>query len=219
MTTKNYHYQDFYNLESILTDKALTENLVSAYQNIFSEPGLWGENYTEYEVLDNLYHQLSGKAGIRLCIDQADNNKLIGFFWAQLLGYRDVEKNIKKIQYYQLLGSPNLKRTLKSIIGNEPIIYLHDLGVSNLHRGHVSLQKLIYPVLESLVQRTKIKRVLFWSISGTRVYRLAERADFKWVAEIEGMQFFIGDFEDNATEENTETKSASLSAKQQLVCA
>ncbi len=192
MLNKKQQYLDFYSFQSLLANKERMTRLVSEYQNIFGDPELWNESYTKQEVLHSLRDQLAGKAGIRLCVENDVPSKLIGFCWAQLLSAHEIEKSIQAVQYYQTLGDPDIRRVLRSIVGTEAVIYLHDLGVSAEHRGQVSLQQLIYPLLASLAQRTQTRRVFFWSIGGTRIYRLAERAGFQLAAEVFGMQFFIG---------------------------
>lgn len=81
---------------------------------------------------------------------------------------------------------------LEQLIGDEPVIYLHDLGIVNRYRGQIPLSKIICPVLAELKQRSKVPRIFFWSIEDTRIYRLAMRASCQLVANVGRMQFFIG---------------------------
>jgi len=41
--------------------------------------------------------------------------------------------------------------------------------------------------------RSQIKRLFFWSIEESRIFRLAKYAGFELATTIDGMQFFIGD--------------------------
>jgi len=192
-----HNYIDFHDFKSIAANEHVLDNLVHTYRSIFSDPELWDEQYTVHEVINNLEDDLSGDAAIRLCMN---NDEVLGFCWAQRLSYEHVEQTINSIRYYQELGRPDIRNILRKIIGDEPVIYLHELGVSIECRGQVALHNLICPVLISLSERTKTDRVFFWSIENTRVFKLAERAGFRLAATDNKMQFFIGELK---TSENS----------------
>ncbi len=202
MNNLQQRYIDFNSFEAIYSKPLTMNQLVQTYQNIFSDPALWDEQYTEQEVLDNLQDELSGAASIRLCVQ---NNEVLGFCWAQRLNYSNIAHTIKNIKYYQALGNPDIHKILYDIIGDEPIIYLHDLGIASHYRGQLALNQLICPVLMSLSERTNINKVFFWSIENTRVFKLAERAGFKLVATKSGMQFFIGELKTSKVQDICET--------------
>jgi len=189
MNNDQHNYIDFNSFDSLSSNKFVMNNLIQTYQNIFSDPNLWDEHYTKQEVMENLEEDLFGDSTIRLCVN---NDEVLGFCWAQHLSYYEVEKTINSIKFYQELGNPDIHHTLHSIIGDEPVIYLHDLGIANNYRGQLALTQLICPVLTSLAERTNTSRVFFWSIENTRVFKLAERAGFELAATENGMQFFIG---------------------------
>ena len=196
MNTKNMMFKDFNSYESLIAEGNMSDQLIKTYQNIFGDPDLWGESYSQGEVEEKLKDELSGKAGLRLCLDENENteaNGLLGFCWAQQLGLQGVKSAIESIQFYQDLGSPKILETLKRILDDKPVLYVHDLGIPKDHRGQVPLHKLICPVLNSLAERSQTSRLFFWSIKESRIYKLAQYAGFKQVANIAGMQFFIGD--------------------------
>lgn len=186
------NYLDFYSYKSLIADKNMSNKLVKTYQHIFGDPLLWGENYSQHEVQNKLRDELSGNASLRLCINSSNNSELLGFCWAQQLHLHGVENAIQSIQYYKALGRPDIRDTLKQILNDEPVIYLHDLGIAAPYRGLVPLQQLICPVLNSLSIRSQTQRLFFWSIKDSRIFRLAEYAGFKLAATVNGMQFFIG---------------------------
>ena len=208
MTIQDLTYTDFHSYDSLLADGNMSGQLIKSYQDIFGDPELWGETYSQAEVEDKLKDELSGNAVLRLCLDnnptnnsfqnnnEAENqtaNGILGFCWAQQLGLAGVRSAIESIQFYQALGSPKILETLKRILDDKPVLYVHDLGISKQYRGQVPLQKLICPVLNSLSERAETSRLFFWSIKESRIYKLAQYAGFKQVANIAGMQFFIGD--------------------------
>lgn len=198
MFNNKINFQDFHSYNSLFADNKTGNDLVQTYQDIFGDPKLWGESYSQQEVEDKLRDELSGKAGLRLCTTATSDdasNKLLGFCWAQQLNLKGVKKAIESIQYYKSLGSPKIQETLKRILDDKPVLYMHDLGITKSHRGQVSLQKLICPALSSLAQRSETNRLLFWSIKESRIFRLAEFAGFKLAATVDGMQFFIGDID------------------------
>ena len=136
MFNNKYNFLDFDSYESLANDKSISQKLVKTYQNIFGDP-LWGESYSQYEVEDKLREELSGNANLRLCMNDA--KELLGFCWAQQLYQNGVQAAIQSIQYYKALGSPDIGSTLARILNDEPVIYLHDLGVTASYRGQVPL--------------------------------------------------------------------------------
>ncbi|MEB8432953.1 hypothetical protein OO007_12010 [Cocleimonas sp. KMM 6892] len=201
-------FKDFHNFDALMAEGNMSEQLIKTYQNIFGDPDLWGESYSQSEVEEKLKDELSGNAGLRLCINDNDIDKgvenvadsanqtvndLLGFCWAQQLGLQGVKSAIESIQFYQDLGCPKILEPLKRILDDKPVLYVHDLGISKDYRGQVPLHKLICPVLNSLAERSQTSRLFFWSIKESRIYKLAQYAGFKQVANIAGMQFFIGD--------------------------
>ena len=198
MFNSKINFQDFHDYDSLIADPETSKNLVTSYQDIFGDPQLWGETYSQQDIENKLRDELSGNAGLRLCTTtepKSNKNKLLGFCWAQQLELNGVKKAIESIQYYKAIGSPKIQETLKQILNDKPVLYMHDLGITKSYRGRVSLQKLICPALNSLAQRSQTNRLLFWSIKESRIFRLAEFAGFKLVATVEGMQFFIGDID------------------------
>ena len=194
--TNNMTFKDFHNYDSLIAEGNISEQLIKTYQNIFGDPDLWGESYSQGEVEDKLKDELAGNAGLRLCLDENENigsNDLLGFCWAQQLGLQGVKSSIESIQFYQDLGCPKILEPLKRILDDKPVLYVHDLGIPKDYRGQVPLHKLICPVLNSLAERSQTSRMFFWSIKESRIYKLAQYAGFKQVANIAGMQFFIGD--------------------------
>ena len=194
--TNKMTFKDFHSYDALMTEGNLSEQLIRTYQNIFGDPDLWGESYSQGEVADKLKDELAGNAGLRLCLDENENtesNDLLGFCWAQQLGLHGVKSAIESIQFYQDLGFSKILETLKRILDDKPVLYVHDLGIPKDYRGQVPLHKLICPVLNSLAERSKTSRLFFWSIKESRIYKLAQYAGFKQVADIAGMQFFIGD--------------------------
>ncbi len=193
MQNKNINYLDFHNYDALTADKSISDKLVESYQNIFGDPKLWGESYSDQDINDKLQDELSGKASLRLCINGEGNREVLGFCWAQLLNLDGVKSAIESIQFYKTLGSPKIRETLKSILKDESVLYLHDLGIAKQCRGKVSLQNLICPVLNSLAKKSNTQRLFFWSIKDSRIFNLAKYTGFKLAATVDGMQFFIGD--------------------------
>ena len=201
-------FKDFHNFDALMAEGNMSEQLIQTYQNIFGDPDLWGESYSQKEVEEKLKDELAGNAGLRLCVNDHGNendiyndihknnqttNDLLGFCWAQQLGLQGVKSAIESIQFYQDLGCPKILEPLKRILDDKPVLYVHDLGIPKDFRGQVPLHKLICPVLNSLAERSQTSRLFFWSIKESRIYKLAQYAGFKQVANIAGMQFFIGD--------------------------
>jgi len=190
---------DFHSYDSLIANKNISDQLVNTYQAIFSDPLLWEENYSQQEVLTKLRHELSGNSGLRLYANpnkyKKSQSEVVGFCWAQQLDVYGVQHAIESIQYYQTIGSPKIDETLKQILNDQPVLYIHDLGITQAFRGQIPLHQLICPVINSLAQRSQTQRLFFWSIKESRIYKLAEYAGFKLVATVDGMQFFIGNID------------------------
>ena len=183
-------YLQFHSYNCLSKNPKLTEMLVHAYQDVFGDPKLWNEHYSSEQVLASLQSGLTGKAGIRLCLAE---QKLMAFCWAQQLHINAIEEAVLSIDYVRQHGGADPGDMLRKVIGDKAVIYLHDLGISQQHRGKVSLSELICPLLSELAGRCQNNRLFFWSIADSRVFRLAERAGFDMVADINGLQFFYGD--------------------------
>lgn len=192
MMNNNYRFVDFESMDELMRDRVLTQNLVLKYQQIFNDPTIWGEQYTFCDVMNNLHKQLSGNAALRLCISREKYHQPVAFCWAQVLTQEEIVSNVENVQYYQSLGAPQVSEVIKSSMGDDKAIYLHDLGVSSECRGEVSLRQLILPTITQLASRAAVNQVIYWSIHDTRIHRLAERAGHELIAEVEGMQFFSG---------------------------
>lgn len=193
MNNQNYHFDNFNNYQELMADNNTSRNLIASYQDVFGDPKLWDESYTENEIQKKLQNELSGKANLRLCRNTTQDNTIMGFCWAQQLGLSGIKSAIESIQFYKDVGSPEIDETLKKTLGDEPALYLHDLGISAPFRGKVSLQQLICPVLNSLAERSNTNRLFFWSIKESRIFKLAQFAGFKLVDTVGEIQFFIGD--------------------------
>ena len=102
-------YSDFTNFSDLKNDMITMYKLINCYQNIFSEPDGWAENYSYEEVYDNLTHELSHNAHLRLCIDSREENEVVGFFWAQLLSLADICQTINTVQHYSAIGTPDIQ--------------------------------------------------------------------------------------------------------------
>lgn len=199
MNTNNLIFKDFHSYESLNKDVDMSLQLVKSYQSIFGDPELWGENYSQEAVEDKLKDELSGKAGLRLClnnqsalIEKPMEPEILGFCWAQQLALKGVIEAIESIQFYKELGSPKILEPLKRILDEKSVLYVHDLGIPKDYRGQIPLHTLIYPVIHSLAERSQNNRLFFWSIKESRIYKLAQYVGFTQIADIAGMQFFIG---------------------------
>ena len=191
-TNPRYHYIDYENFDELASDPVTLDQLIQLYRQIFSEPDGWNEQFCYDQVRANLMHELSQHACLRLCTTSGRQREVVGFCWAQLLSIAEVAQTIKTVQYYDMLGSPQIEKPLQDILGNVPVIYLHDLGIKRELRGKLSLSHLIQPVLQDVARQTGIKRVLFWTIANTHVSRLARRGGFRLALLHSGMQFYIG---------------------------
>jgi hypothetical protein len=95
-------------------------------------------------------------------------------------------------RYYQTLGEPDLKQPLLDTIGGESVLYIHDLAIMQEYRGQINLRKLILPVLQNIATCTGINKIFFWSIQGTRISSLADRAGIDLATTSDSIQFFCG---------------------------
>jgi len=185
-------FSDFTDFSALQDDMITTYKLINLYQDIFSEPDGWAENYSYEEIYNNLSHELSKPAHLRLCIDSREENEVVGFCWAQLLSLKDICQTINTVQHYNNLGTPDIFKPLNDVLNNEPMIYCHDLGIKRDLRGKLSLNKIIYPTLASVSKQTGVNKVLFWTIANTHVSALAKRAGFDLILLHSGMQFYSG---------------------------
>jgi ribosomal protein S18 acetylase RimI-like enzyme len=190
MRDKNFHYADFDCFAALADNQALATQLILSYQSIFGNPDGWAEHYTSEEVLYKLTNELSGKAELRICVDDA--GLIAGFCWAQVLGVEEIADAIGTIKYYQSSGSPDVVNHLRQHFGERRVIYLHDLGIDSRYRGRIPLTQLIYPVLDTLAKRTGVDTVLFWSVSDTNISKLAKRALFDRILALDEMRFYSG---------------------------
>lgn len=187
-----FEYLDFLDAETLFADAALTDALVTAYQAIFGDSKGWSEHYERDEVLSKLRTELAGAAGLRLCVRREAHPVVAGFCWAQMIGVPEILAAIRTIKYFQSLGAPDLGTSLAQLLGAEPVIYVHDLGVQRVWRGGVPLTQLAYPVVRDISQRTGATNLLFWSIPSTHLSLLARRALFRRGLGVGEMEFYLG---------------------------
>ncbi|MEE9344232.1 MAG: hypothetical protein V3U88_01355 [Methylococcales bacterium] len=190
--TRNYQALDFTSYQQLRAKPHHANQLIASYQKTFSEPDVWAEDYSYEEVDQKLKNELAGDAYLRIVIDEKKQNQVAAFCWAQLLNADEILTSIRSIQYYQTIGEPDLSKPLYDIIGDDSILYLHDLAITEEYRGKVNLQKLILPVLQDIATRTGISTLFFWSVEGTRISSLANRAGIDLVTTSNGIQFFKG---------------------------
>ena len=191
-TQPTVSYTDYMRFSELEYDRITMHKLITLYRNIFSEPDGWAENYSYDEVYYNLKQELASNAHLRICIDSNDENEVIAFCWVQLLSLQNICNTINTVQHYNSIGTPDIFTPLSNLIGNEPMIYLHDLGVQKNLRGKLSLSKIIYPTLANISRKTGINKVFFWTIANTHVSSLAKRAGFDLLLIHSGMQFYSG---------------------------
>jgi len=193
VVTKQYKKMDFSNYGQLNANPIVANQLISLYQTIFGEPDVWEESYSHEDVDQKLKNELEGDASLRIIFDEENENQLVGFCWGQLLNAEQILVSIQSIKFYQTIGEPDLYETLQEILGNESVLYIHDLGVNQEYRGKVNLRKLIYPVLKDIASRTGTNKIFFWSVEGTCISRLAHRAGINLVTTLNGIQFFLGE--------------------------
>lgn len=186
-----FQCMSFTHYHQLTEDSLHAKKLITAYQKTFSDPDVWAENYSVEEVDNKLKNELSGEAFLRFIMEE-DSNQVAAFCWAQLLNADEILTSIRSIQYYQTLGEPDLSQPLFDTLGNEPVLYIHDLAIMQEYRGQINLRKLIVPVLQDIAIRTGINKVFFWSVEGTRISSLATRAGIDLATTSKGIQFFIG---------------------------
>ena len=190
--TRQYKEMDFSSYGQLNADPVVINQLITSYQNIFGEPDVWAENHSHEEVDQKLKKELEGDASLRIILDE-EKDQLAGFCWGQLLNTDQIMASIQSIKFYQSLGEPDLQQTLQDIISDESVLYIHDLGVNQEYRGKVNLRQLIYPVLNNLATRTGTSKIFFWSIEGTCISRLDERAGIDIVMTHNDIQLFLGE--------------------------
>lgn len=194
-------FLDFYNFNELEANPRIFTELVNAYQKIFAEPGIWDEQYSHEDIVNNLRREMSGYACLRACLDPKALH-LIGFCWVQVIGFDEMVGALNSVEYCQNSGVLELIQTLSPKIGDSTMIYIHDLGIVPEYRKQVSLIDLIYPAVKSVACRSGVTKVLFWSSPKTCIHHLAENAEIPMIGGNKEMQFFCGDIckEDFSTE-------------------
>jgi len=192
-TAQKLSYADFQGFDALKNNTQQLNELINLYREVFAEPVGWNEEYSYEEVMTNLSNELDVNAQLRLCLDREKQDEVVGFCWAQLLSLTDICETVKSVQHYQAIGCPDIFTPLKQLLGDQPMVYLHDLGIKRELRGKLSLNKLIYPVLEDVVMQTGVNKVFFWTIAETNVSKLAKRAGFELVLLHSGMQCYTGE--------------------------
>jgi len=182
---------DYLSFDELASDHEILVSLISGYRNIFGEPDIWDEQYSAKELHAKLAHDLDGQAVLRLCIDN-DKQSVVGFCWAQLLKANDIISTMQSVHYYKAYDSPEIEKSLNNIIGENSVIYVHDLGVCESYRGVVSLEQLICPVIENITNMASTRNIFFWSIEETSVAWLARKIGIKVSLSVGNLQFFKG---------------------------
>jgi len=195
LSSKEQYYKKFSSYQTLVEEKDVVESLVDCYKRVFEDSEVWAENYTTEEVHYRLKNELAGEALLRLCLNEED--EVIAFAWVQCLDKTDIMNSIESIDYYQEIGSPNISKILDEHVGEEEILYLHDLGVKKEFRGEVSLRKLLCPLVSELSKQSGHHKLFFWTIEKTKISILAKYIGFKKVAKLQDIQFFMGDINAN----------------------
>lgn len=183
---------DFYSFNELEANPRIFTELVEAYQKIFAEPGVWNEQYTEEDIVNNLRREMSGYACLRACLDPKAQN-LIGFCWVQVIDFDEMVGALNSVEYCQNSGVSELTQTLRPKIGNTKLVYVHDLGIVPEYRKQISLIDLIHPAIKNVACRSGVTKILFWSSPKTCIHHLAETADIPMIVGNADMQFFCGD--------------------------
>lgn len=185
-------FLDFYSFSDLEANPRIFTELVDAYQKIFAEPGVWAEQYSRQDIINNLRREMSGYACLRACLGPKAQ-QLIGFCWVQVIGFEEMVAALNSVEYCQNSGALELTQTLRHKIGNEKLIYIHDLGIIPEYRKQVSLIDLIYPAVKNVACRSGVSKILFWSSPKTCIHHIAETAKIPVIAGNAEMQFFCGD--------------------------
>ena len=193
LETNNIHFMNFISFNDLEQHPKILENLITNYRDIFGEPDIWNERYSKSEIIDKLKNELSGTASMSLCIN-INTNEVIGFCWAQLLSGNEIIKSIQSIHFYKKHETRKYNNNLRDIITNKTAIYIHDLGINKSYRGTIPLEQLICPIIESLSQQTKIRKLVFWSVTDTCIERLAKKIGINVSLTLGEMQLFEGEF-------------------------
>lgn len=188
------NYQEIRSYYELAQKPALMAQLISTYQTIFGDPETWAEQYSDEDVRHKLQDELAGHSNLRICVDENAHSSVAAFFWSQLRSADDIVRAIATIKFSAQLATPELTQQLRDAIGEEPVIYIHDFGIQKKYRGKIWLTHLIGPVLWEIGQRTRVSKVLFWSVPGTQVDLFARREGFKPVLVAHGMHFHLGEF-------------------------
>ncbi|MEP7157368.1 MAG: hypothetical protein ABI905_16425 [Betaproteobacteria bacterium] len=186
-------FQEYRNYQELSGRPAALSQLIASYQNVFGEPDVWAENYTHDEVDTKLQAELAGSANLRLYVDDDSDASVAGFFWVQMLHVPEIVHAIGTIKFAQAFAKAQLRARLYDLIGPEPVIYIHDLGIQKAYRGRVQLTQLICPSLWELARRTGVAKVMFWSVPGTQMSAFARRAGFDKILVANGMHFYVGE--------------------------
>jgi len=192
-TDSNIQFIDFSSFDELIQHPKILVNLLTNYCNIFGEPDVWNEQYSIEDVLEKLEHELSGCAIMRLCIDNI-TNEVIGFCWAQLLNGNQIITAIQSIHFYQKYRTEKIDESLRTLIGDESSIYVHDLGINKSYRGKIPLEQLICPVVEKLATLAQTRNLVFWSVTDTCIAWLAKKVGINIALTLGKMQFFEGEF-------------------------
>lgn len=188
-----YGIADFDNFEQLQQQPALLVSLAQCYCEIFAEPGIWAEHYSQQQVLTKLQNELRGPAALRVFTEPA-SDEVIAFCWAQYLAPAAVIEAIASVEYVQSQtqgqSQPLQLESLQAAIGEQPLIYLQDLGIRKDHRGNLSLVDLIHPTLERVAASAGTRRLFFWSVKATCISWLAEKSGIAKVYEQADMCFF-----------------------------
>jgi len=187
-----HHFIDLMSIEQLQQYPQLLDSLIECYRTIFGEPDVWNETYSYNDVLQKLQLELSGAACLRLCVNDA-NQQVIGFCWAQLLTGKQVATAVDAIHFVDQHHSQQINGQILQVIGKDAVIYIQDLGIRKEFRSKISLELLISPVLETVAQQAKTRKLFFWSVKGTCVWWMAKRIGIKPTFTLDAMQFFSGD--------------------------
>ena len=191
------YYQEFRSYPELAHHQRVMDQLVSAYQTTFGDSDVWAEHYSTDDVHRKLQTELSGRANLRVCVDGNTNiaeARVAGFFWAQLRNAEEIVHAISTIKFSAALATSQLTQQLRDAIGDQEVIYIHDFGIMKGYRGRIWLTHLIGPPLWEIAQRSRVSKVLFWSVPGTQVDAFARRAGFKPVLVTHGLHFHLGEF-------------------------
>lgn len=188
----NITFRDFYSFNQLEQEPEILNSLIRCYQNIFSEPEIWDEHYSQREIEEKLTTELSGTCAIRLCIDRKQK-KVIGFCWAQSLTTEKISDCIEGIKYNERKLLDDVKEYLSILLADKTAVYLHDLGIDKNYRQSISLAALILPPVTYVAQQSGDERLVFWSVAETCIAHIADKAGITPFHEKENLLFFSGE--------------------------